>query len=277
MSSTKQVSRNSSALGRLHALWTIDGLGKMDKQTVLIALTDADQHVRKAGIRLSEKYISSGDEKVLKKLLSMRNDQSKEVIGQLVLSLHQSNNASVREFSEDIFLKYKSHPLLSGIKDMLVSNGEKKKFGAKLVSLQDDARKRVIKGSQIFSSLCSSCHGPKGMGLPNKIAPPLIGKIKLLNNREASIKILLHGLKGPVDGITYPDIMMPMKSYDDEWIASVLNYVRFDLSMQSFPELPHKYLNSLMITPEEVSGVRKQNARRTEPWTWTELLRKQEK
>jgi mono/diheme cytochrome c family protein len=249
----------------------------MDKETLLIALGDADQHIRKAGIRLSEKYILNGDEGVLKKLLSMKNDQSKEVLGQLVLSLNQSNNASVRKFIKDIFLKYESDPLLSGIKSMLVSNEEKKKFGVKLVSLQDDARKRVIKGSQIFNSLCSSCHGPKGIGLPNKIAPPLIGKIKLLNNRDASIKILLHGLKGPVDGITYPDIMMPMKSYDDEWIASVLNYVRFDLSMQSFPELPQKYLNSLMITPDEVSKLRKQNTDRTEPWTWEELLRKKDK
>ncbi|HET9277503.1 MAG TPA: cytochrome C, partial [Flavitalea sp.] len=202
---TNQVSSYISAVARLHALWTIDGLGKMDKQTVLVALSDADQHVRKAGIRLSEKYILNGDEEILKKLLSMKNDQSKEVLGQLVLSLNQSNNASIRVFIEDIFLKYETHALLSGIKHMLVSNEEKKKFGAKLVSLQDDARKSVIKGSKIFSSLCSSCHGPKGTGLPNKIAPPLIGKIKLLNNREASIKILLHGLKGPVDGITYPD------------------------------------------------------------------------
>lgn len=271
---TRQESSNLSNISRLHALWTIDGLGKMDKEIVLIALSDADRQIRKAGIRLSEKYILNRDEEILKKLLSMKIDQSKEVLGQLVLSLNQSTDTSVREQVEDILLKYKTHALMSGIKDMLVSNEEKKKFGAKLVSLQDDARKRVIKGSQIFSSLCSTCHGPKGVGLPNKIAPPLIGKIKLLNNREASIKILLHGLKGPVDGVTYPDIMLPMKSYDDEWIASVLNYVRFDLSMQSFPELPNKYLNSLMVTPDEVSALRKQNAARTEPWTWGELLRK---
>ena len=260
--------------GSLHALWTIDGLGKMDKEIVLAALDNSNRHIRKAGIRLSEKYILNGDKEMLNKLLSMKNDQSKEVIGQLVLSLNQSNNASVRKEVEGILLKYESHELMSGIKNMLVSNEEKRKFGSKMVALEEVARNRVIKGSQIFSSLCSSCHGVKGMGLPNKIAPPLIGKIKLLNSREASIKILLHGLKGPVDGVTYPDIMLPMKSYDDEWIASVLNYIRFDLSMQSFPDLPQKYLNSLAITPGEVSALRKQHAGRTEPWTWEELLQK---
>lgn len=264
----------SSGFGSLHALWTIDGLGKMDKETILTALGHGNLHIRKAGIRLSEKYILNEDEDVLKKLLSLQNDPSKEVIGQLVLSLNQSSSPSVRKQVEDVLQGNETHGLLSGIKNMLVSNEEKKKFGAKMVALEESARNRVIKGSQIFGSICASCHGVKGVGLPNKIAPPLIGKIKLLNNREAAIKILLHGLKGPVEGVNYPDIMMPMKSYDDEWIASVLNYVRFDLSMQSFPDLPQKYLNSLAITPEEVRAMRKQFANRTEPWTWEELLRK---
>ena len=43
--------------GSLHALWTIDGLGKMDKEIVLAALDNSSRHIRKAGIRLSEKYI----------------------------------------------------------------------------------------------------------------------------------------------------------------------------------------------------------------------------
>jgi mono/diheme cytochrome c family protein len=157
---------------------------------------------------------------------------------------------------------------------MLAANEEKKQFGAKLVALNEDARKRVIRGSEIFSSLCVTCHGPKGTGLPARVAPPLIGKIKLLNNREALIKILLSGLKGPVEGVTYPGLMVSMKSYDDEWIASVLNYVRFDLTMQSFPVLPSDYLQSLMITPQEVNKMRKQTAGRNGPWTWEELLKK---
>lgn len=269
----KKLLSNKSNVTRLHALWTIDGLGKMDKETVKVALNDNDPQLRKAGIRLSEKYISNGDDDILIKVSSMHDDSSKEVIGQLVLSLNQPGKILYREVIEKIFLKYADHKLIAGIKEMLVSNEEKKKFGAKLVFLDEDARRRVIKGSEIFSTLCSSCHGPQGVGVPAKIAPPLIGKIKLINNKPAFIKILLHGLKGPVDGVTYPGVMLPMKNYDDEWIASALNYVRFDLSMQSFPELPTDYLHSLMTTPEEVNKIRKENAHRTEPWTWEELLK----
>ncbi|MBL7697682.1 MAG: cytochrome C [Chitinophagaceae bacterium] len=261
---------NGSSLARLHALWTIDGLEKIDKKVLLTALSDEDVQIKKAAIRISEKFIP--DEKVLEKLLSLSDDESKEVLGQLVLSLNKSGVSSARGAIENIFIKYKSHPLLAAIKQMFASNEEKMKFGSKLVSLNEAARKRVMRGSEIFEQLCSTCHGPGGVGLPARIAPPLMGKIKLLNNRTPLIKILLHGLKGPVDGVNYPEVMMSMKSYDDEWIASVLNYVRFDMSMASFPELPNDYLNSLMITPEEVAEVRKQYATRTAPWTWEELL-----
>jgi mono/diheme cytochrome c family protein len=268
----KKVFLSGSSISRLHALWTIDGIGKMDKETVLTALSDADAQLRKAGIRISEKYIS--DEEILNKLLSMKGDESKEVLGQLVLSLNRLKNARAHELVGDIFRGNENHKLIADIKNMLAANEEKEKFGAKLVALNEEARKRVIKGSEIFGSLCATCHGPKGMGLPAKIAPPLIGKIKLLNNREALIKILLNGLKGPVEGVTYPGLMVPMKNYDDEWIASVLNYVRFDLTMQSFPVLPPDYLQYLMITPEEVNKMRKETAKRKDPWTWDELLKK---
>jgi glucose/arabinose dehydrogenase/mono/diheme cytochrome c family protein len=272
LSALEKMFLNGPPIARLHALWTIDGLGKMNKEIVLTALNDADPQIRKAGIRISEKYIT--DEEILNKLFSMENDNSKEVIVQLVLSLNQSRNEKSQHIIEDIFNKNKNHKLISGVNDMLTANEEKERFGAKLVALNEAARKRVIKGSEIFSSLCATCHGPKGMGLPARVAPPLIGKIKLLNNREALIKILLNGLKGPVEGVSYPGLMVPMKNYDDEWIASVLNYVRFDLTMQSFPVLPSDYLQSLMITPAEVNKMRRETAIRKEPWTWEELLKK---
>lgn len=269
----KLLLSSSSDVSRLHALWTIDGLGKIDKELTLVALHDDDLQIRKAGIRLSEKYMSQGDADILKELSALQMDTSEELIGQLILSLNASGNLSARELMKVVIQKHQTHQLISGIENMLKANDDKKKFGAKLVSLNDEARRRVIKGSEIFASLCFACHGPEGVGLPAKIAPPLMGKVKLLNNRTALIKILLNGLKGPVEGVTYSDRMMSMKSYDDEWIASVSNYVRFDLSMRSFPELPSDYLHSLMITPEEVKTIREQNAGRVEPWTWDELLK----
>jgi len=58
---------------------------------------------------------------------------------------------------------------------------------------------------------------------------------------------------------------------DDEWIASVLSYVRFDLCMRSFPQMPKNYIDMVMVKPEMVRAVRASNRDRTAPWTWTEI------
>ncbi|MEO6183182.1 MAG: c-type cytochrome, partial [Verrucomicrobiota bacterium] len=56
----KAVSDKSS-LGRIHALWTLDGIGQMDKKTLLAALADKDAKVRTVAIRLSEPFLKNSD------------------------------------------------------------------------------------------------------------------------------------------------------------------------------------------------------------------------
>ena len=46
------------AHARLHALWTLDGMGALDRSTVLVALADADANVCAAAIRLTENFLS---------------------------------------------------------------------------------------------------------------------------------------------------------------------------------------------------------------------------
>jgi glucose/arabinose dehydrogenase/mono/diheme cytochrome c family protein len=61
----RRVARHSSsALGRLHALWTLEGLDAVDWKLVEHALSDADVHVASAGARLSERFFSEDAERV---------------------------------------------------------------------------------------------------------------------------------------------------------------------------------------------------------------------
>ena len=157
-------------------------------------------------------------------------------------------------------------------KNTIARNKEIVKYGSKLVALKEPDRKLVLNGAAIFQSLCVACHGPEGQGLPGNIAPPLISKFKLLEHKDGVIRILLHGLKGPVDGKTYPDQMPSMGANNDEWIASVLNYMRYDLSMRSFPKMNEGYINNfVLVQPEQVKKVREEYAGRTQPWTWAEI------
>jgi mono/diheme cytochrome c family protein/glucose/arabinose dehydrogenase len=51
------VASHGSPLGRLHALWTLAGMGKLDWQTVFTAMDDPDERVRATAIRLSEELL----------------------------------------------------------------------------------------------------------------------------------------------------------------------------------------------------------------------------
>jgi mono/diheme cytochrome c family protein len=113
-------------------------------------------------------------------------------------------------------------------------------------------RELVTKGATIFKQLCSNCHGADGRGrvvtgapMP---APPLVNSPRLRGtDKILPIEIMLHGLKGPIDGKEYPDMMPSMASQSDEWIASVLSYVRNSSELGN---------NASVITPEEVKKVR---------------------
>ena len=58
------------------------------------------------------------------------------------------------------------------------------------------------------------------------MAPSLAGSPRVLGHRDYVIKVLLHGLTGPLNGMTYTDVMIPMGQQNDEWIAAVGSYIR---------------------------------------------------
>jgi putative membrane-bound dehydrogenase-like protein len=74
-----------SAEGRMHALWTLEGMNALDADLVLHALGDDSPAVREQAIRLTEKYLS--DSRVMRKLLQMTNDPDNRVEFQLACTL----------------------------------------------------------------------------------------------------------------------------------------------------------------------------------------------
>ncbi|PYQ08369.1 MAG: dehydrogenase [Acidobacteria bacterium] len=75
-----------SPLGRLHALWTLEGLGKLEPAVVLPALGDADPRVRENAIRLAEPFLA-GDKRLVERLLAMAGDPDPRVRFQLLCTL----------------------------------------------------------------------------------------------------------------------------------------------------------------------------------------------
>jgi mono/diheme cytochrome c family protein/glucose/arabinose dehydrogenase len=260
-----------SALARLHALWTLEGLGEMDEEVLLAALQDPDVQIRKAVVRLSEPYLKKNYQPVLAALQTVVEDASQDVLAQLVLSLSTSPSPLTTDLAGKVMQKWPDSQLLTGIGQSLLKNEEAKRYGYQLMGLDEPVKKSILRGATIFKSLCAACHGPEGQGLATQVAPPLISKFKLIEQKEGVIKIMLHGLTGPVEGVHYNDQMPAMGANSDEWIASVLNYVRYDLAMKSFPRMNAGYNNWVIIQPDQVRKIREQYAGRTQPWTWEEI------
>ena len=78
-------------LARLHALWTLDGLGAADKPTVLAALNDRDARVCAAAIRLAEKFLKpTADATVVARLTALAPRPEPSVRLQLAFSLGEA-------------------------------------------------------------------------------------------------------------------------------------------------------------------------------------------
>jgi putative membrane-bound dehydrogenase-like protein len=72
--------------GRVHALWTLEGLGKLDPDLISKALTDTTPGVRENGIILAEQHLASAPQ-LKQQLLRLVDDPSPRVRFQLMLTL----------------------------------------------------------------------------------------------------------------------------------------------------------------------------------------------
>lgn len=120
------------------------------------------------------------------------------------------------------------------------------------------------RGEAVYNRTCIACHGVDGKGVPESF-PPLDGSDWVTGNSALPIKIVLHGLAGPitVQGKPYNNVMAPLgPMLDDREIADVLTYVR------------QKWSNDApSIDPETVKAIRLKTSGRTRMWTPPELGR----
>ncbi|TDE15209.1 c-type cytochrome [Dyadobacter psychrotolerans] len=181
--------RQVSALGRLHALGTLNGLGSISKSVLLTEIKDPYVQIRKASMRMTEPYLAKQDPSFLTAIQSMANYISRDVLSQLLLSLRVSGSTQSADIFKKIAEQILADPLLSGIQKSLIKNEGNQKIWHQLAGLPPAARKPIPDGTDIFQSLCAGCHGPEGQGLPEKTAPALIGKFKLIEKKDVVIKI----------------------------------------------------------------------------------------
>ncbi|MEP2777180.1 MAG: discoidin domain-containing protein [Luteolibacter sp.] len=247
---------------RIHALWTLEGLDSVPPDLVLQAIADSHPQVRAAAIRLSEPFMKT-DTALATALRGLATDPDIAVRQQLILSSRKAGLPGHQELITAI--SSASEP--DSIK--LLASGEPKRNTKpnKNSPYTPAEQKRISAGADIYAALCFACHGADAKGAPfpgatdgSLMAPPLVGSKTINGHPDASINVLLHGLTGPVDGKNYDSLMVQMADEDDEWIASVLSYLRTEFGNTGAP-----------ISPQQVARIRKETADRSEPWTLEEL------
>jgi len=135
-------------------------------------------------------------------------------------------------------------------------------------ALDKGERELFVQGRRVYLASCVSCHGADGAGMVH-LAPPLAGSDWVEGNPQRLIRVLLHGLSGPVtvSGKHYavPEIqplMPPLASLTNTDIAAVLTYIRREWGNTADP-----------VSKGAVSWTRIEAQGRTTPWTEAELER----
>jgi mono/diheme cytochrome c family protein len=251
-------------LAQIHALWTLEGLGVVDKTILTRLFNSKNSDVRVTAIRISEPLVSAGDKSITDKWLTLASDSDVEVAQQAILSAYYVTT----ENSEAILAAVKKqHSDKKGVKAIenamqaLVIHAQKR---AKLATLNQDLAAAMIAGEKAYKSLCYTCHGSDGRGTPagnNLIAPSLHNNPRVIGNTASLINLVLHGMHGEIDGVNYVGGMMPsIASNGDEYVANVLSYVRNDFNNQAS-----------IIRAEEVSAVTKMDYAPDGMWTQATL------
>lgn len=126
----------------------------------------------------------------------------------------------------------------------------------------------LVLGKRNFEQVCATCHQATGLGVEG-IYPPLAGSEWVAGSPERLIRIVVHGLQGPitVSGKQYGAAAMPAfgkvtgggYNWNEDRIAAVLTYIRHSWNNNAGP-----------ISSEEVAAVlAKEGSHKT--WSQDEL------
>lgn len=260
--------KKQNSLTRTTALWTLEGCSAATPSLLTKLLADQDPRVQTTAIRVSEKLLKEKNPEVTAAIKKLTIHTRPEVAIQLYNTLtYVDHQAAFSEIKESLLA---ANPTLTRLHAL------DKQARARMSQAERDAKQRVKnakfadsmkRGKVIYSQLCHSCHGQDGKGqamagaaMSDTLAPSLIDSPRVNGSGKSLLRVLLHGMTGPINGKTYPGIMMPMQSNNDQWIADIATYIR-----NSFGN------KNPMILPAHAAYVRKRTAPRTKAWTEAEL------
>jgi mono/diheme cytochrome c family protein len=265
----RDMAQNSpTVLGRFHALWTLEGLGALDAKLTRELMRDLNPLVRVQAIRASETLYKAGDKSLEADYKLLTKDPDTRVDLQAILTL---NLLKVPDIKEVITLAQAANKARGvqeiGGRILQPPTNALGRAGGRGGAVSAEQQALLQQGAGIYSEICVACHGPDGKGTPvdgapagTMKAPPLGGSPRVQAHYSYAVNAVIHGLGGAVDGNTYTDVMVPMGTNNDEWIAAIVSYVRAGFGN-----------TETIVSPGDVARVRAATASRKTAWHVDEL------
>lgn len=295
----KLLQQPNKPLAATHAMWTLEGLGLINKNDIWTSLTGANWNLRMQAFGLTRSVISKENYKdfvtLFNQLIQDKDELAAPYIAFLAsdikpYSASDHKNLLInlgRAFPTDLYV---SDAVISSLKNeegiyfkefagpnpdtALIINKRLKKVLAdadKAKNNKADVALRFPRGATIFKSFCQTCHGPDGNGVTS-LAPPLNNSEWVTGDKNKLSSIVLYGLTGPIQigNKLYkaPEINgeMPGIASNDEFsdadIAQLLNYIRNSWNNKGD-----------LIQASEIKEVRDKFRGRQKPFTMEELMK----
>ncbi|MFT5497818.1 MAG: putative membrane-bound dehydrogenase-like protein [Kiritimatiellia bacterium] len=288
-------------LARLHALWTLEGIGSVSPDLLHEALKDREGILRMAAIQILERQLKPDE---LGELPSLVKDRDPRVVEQLIFTLGTREGETSEKLIQEAARNHlpdrgvmlataislwakKALPLARDVKDGraftklnasirttvaanwagALANWDR---GLKFDKGMDPTHQRLVKsGEQLYFKHCVDCHGSdgKGMQVPGTelyLAPPLADSKRVAGAPEQLVPVLINGLVGPIEGKTYQaGFMTPAKA---------LGIERDDRLAEVLSYIRYAWeQKGGPIDAETVKTLRKKHEGRVAPWTEAEL------
>ena len=269
------VAKQSDEHARLEALWVGWGIGKLDHDLLKSLLNSDDFRVRAAAVkclRYTYEEVSDSDEL----LLAAAGDEHGRVrLEATVAATWMGKNAGLPAAEKAASMKqddWSKKPIATAVArlngEVAIEEPEHPKVKVPR-HLARKHRRDYLLGHELYNreGYCGTCHQQNGKGLPNAGFPPLDETKWVNGDPEIPIKMVLHGLIGPikVKGVQFAG-QVPMTPLgglmNDKEVAAVLTYVRNSFGNKAEP-----------VSAAQVEKVRTANKNRQGFWTVEELLK----
>ncbi|MEO6478651.1 c-type cytochrome [Luteolibacter sp.] len=257
-----------STIARIRAIWTLEGMHALKAENLVATIRGNDAELQASALWASTR-LPADELARLESILLAAKPASPEVVPYLARAIGPlGTDKAFGRLSELLKSDGASHfvreAAISGLdhheiafRDSQMKDSKDKDFLAWLEQGSKDIKAGTpsdsgLKGDELASfqrgkamfhgeAACFGCHSADGAGMPN-LGPPLDESEWVTGKPETLVKILLHGLTGPVtvDGETYsPNADMPglgmNPAITDQTIADLATYIRNEWSNKAAP------------------------------------------